>query len=98
MNGPPNLNCLRQPAERTRTRRGSLGRKARLPKPRGTSEGSSSFPTRTTPSPLAETPIERDTAEALAQFLGALERQGAITITPEFRAFLFRDVPSKEAV
>jgi len=38
-----------------------------------------------------------NTAQALAQFLAALERQGAIIITPEFRALLFRDAQRKEA-
>lgn len=97
MNGPPKRNCVRQPAERAHTRRRSLGRKTRLPKPRRTSEGSSSLPTRTTPSPRAEAPKQMNTAQALAQFLGALERQGAIIITPEFRALLFRDAQRKEA-
>lgn len=97
MNDSSKSHGIRQSPERPHSGCGSLGRKTRLPKPRRTCEGSSSLPTRTTPSPRAEAPKQMNTAQALAQFLGALERQGAIIITPEFRALLFRDTQRKEA-
>jgi hypothetical protein len=96
VNGPPKPDRIRQPAQRTHARRGSLGRKARLSKPRRTSEGSGSLPTRTTSSPSAEAAISKmNTAEALARFLVALERGGAIIITPEFRARLKAEAAAK---
>jgi len=96
VNGPPNFSCVRQPAEGAHTRRRSLGRKTRVPKPRRTGEGSGSLPTRTTPSPSAEAAISKmNTAEALAGFLVALERAGAIIITPEFRAKMKAEAAAK---
>ena len=96
MNDPPKSHGLHQSAERAHSRRRSLDRKAGLPKPRGIGEGSGSLPTRTTPSPSAEAAISKmNTAEALAGFLVALERAGAIIITPEFRAKLKAEAAAK---
>lgn len=95
MNGP-NFHEVRQHSRNAPSRGTSLGRKARIPKPSRDRQGSHSVPTRRTPSPLAEAPIsEMNTAEALAKFLVALERAGAIVITPEFRAKMKAEAAAK---